>query len=304
MGCTKSNWKRNTAALLFFGTSVLTLGAPASAATIYGITGPNSLVTFDSGAPGSLSAPLAVTGLAAGEALVGIDFRPADGTLFGLGSGSRIYNINQSTGAATQVGADGAFTLSGSAFGFDFNPVPDRIRITSNADQNLRLNPNNGALAATDTPLAFAAADPNAGTNPNVVGSAYTNSFAPSPRTPPPGTLLYGIDSNLDILLTQDPPNNGTLNTVGSLGVDTNDVVGFDISAFGNFGFASLTDDASGFSSLYSIDLATGAATLIGAIGNGLSLTGIAIAQVSEPASLAILASGLAGVFWIRRRAA
>ena len=88
------------------------------------------------------------------------------------------------------------------------------------------LNPVTGALAATDPNLAYAAGDSNAGANPNVVGSAYTNSFS--------GTLtttLYNIDSALDILVTQNPPNNGRLNTVGSLGFNTTNQVGFDIFA-------------------------------------------------------------------------
>ena len=96
-----------------------------------------------------------------------------------------------------------------------------------------RLNPNNGALAATDGTLTYATGDPNAAANPNVVGSAYTNSFNGATTT-----TLYGIDSALDILVTQNPPNAGTLNTVGALGFNTSDAVGFDIFFFGNQAFA------------------------------------------------------------------
>ncbi|MBC7779283.1 MAG: DUF4394 domain-containing protein [Proteobacteria bacterium] len=286
------------------GAIALALSAQASALTLYGITGPNNLISFDSATPGMTSAPLAITGLAAGDSIVGIDVRPANGALFGLGSGSRIYSLNPTTGVATPVGAAGAFALSGTSFGFDFNPVPDRIRVTSNNDQSLRLNPDTGALAATDSMLAFAGTDVNAGTNPNIVGSAYTNSIGPSPRTPPPGTLLYGIDSSLDILVTQDPPNDGILNTVGALGVNTSDQVGFDIFAPGNLAFASLTDGTSGFSSLYSINLTTGAATLIGGIGSGLAVRDIAVAQIPLPGSMALLIAGLAGMLGVYRRKA
>ena len=172
----------------------------AHAAPIYGLTLQNSLFVFDSTTPGTIGGSVAITGLQAGEAVLGIDVRPATGQLYALGSTSRLYVIDPVTGAATQVGSGGAFTLNGAEFGFDFNPTVDRIRVVSDADQNLRLNPNDGTLTATDTALAYASAPPdvNLGANPTVVGSAYTNNF--------PGTLattLYGIDSNLDILLTQ-----------------------------------------------------------------------------------------------------
>jgi len=150
---------------LVFGT--LCAGAPmASAELVTGLTVTNTLVTFDSATPGAVSAPVAITGLGAGEFLVAIDRRPATGQLYGLGSASHLYGINAVTGAATQVGSSGAFTLSGTAFGFDFNPTVDRIRVTSTTTQNLRLNPNDGTLAATDSALAYAAGDPNVGATP------------------------------------------------------------------------------------------------------------------------------------------
>jgi Domain of unknown function (DUF4394) len=199
-----------------------------------------------------------VTGLQPSETLLGLDFRPATGGLYALGSTSRLYILDTTTGAARLVGS-GAFTpaLDGTRFGFDFNPAVDRIRVTSDADQNMRLNPDTGAVAAVDTNLQFAATDPHAGANPNVVGSAYSNNFAGATTT-----VLYDIDSNVDELLIQNPPNSGTLNTVGALGVDTNDDVGFDISGGTGTAYASLSNN------LYMINLQSGVATLIGAIGS------------------------------------
>src|SRR5215204_431048 len=115
-----------------------------------GLTTTNQLVFFDTENPGSPLRIAPVTGLQLGEDLLGIDVRPATGQLYGLGSTSRLYTIDQTTGVATQVGAAGAFLLSGADFGFDFNPVPDRIRVVSDADQNLRLNPNDGSVTALD----------------------------------------------------------------------------------------------------------------------------------------------------------
>src|SRR5262249_11223427 len=160
----------------------------------------------------------------------------------------------------TQVGTT-QFTpaLNGTSFGFDFNPVPDRIRLVSDTDQNLRLNPNDGTVAATDTNLAFAAGDANAAANPNIVGSAYTNNFSAASST-----TLYGIDSNLDVLVMQgsvggapNSPNGGQLTTVGALGVNTTDQVGFDIVGPTGLALASLTPMGGTTSSLYSINLQT-----------------------------------------------
>ena len=97
---------------------------------------------------------------------------------------------------------------------------------------NREINPNNGTLAGTDTTLAYATGDANAAANPNLVAVAYTNSVAGTPST-----TLYGIDSNLDILVRQGSPggapvspNSGQLFTVGPLGVNTANDAGFDIS--------------------------------------------------------------------------
>lgn len=208
----------------------------AQAEPIICLTSSNQLLTFDSATPGTITKTVTITGLAAGENLVGIDFRPGTGRLYGLSSASRLYLINSETGAATAVGSSGAFTLNGTRFGVDFNPTVDRLRVTSDADQNLRLNPIDGTLTGTDMPLQYAAADTHVGANPNVVGSAYTNNFSTAGAT-----ILYGIDSGFDILVIQNPPNGGTLNTVGALGVDTTDNVGFDISGTTGIAYASLT---------------------------------------------------------------
>ena len=245
----------------------------AQAESMVGLTSDNRLIFFDSGSPETVTDTKPIIGLPDGVTLVAIDFRPADGVLYGLGSNSRGYLIDIGTAEAFP-GAANSFVLNGTSFGFDFNPTVDRARITSDADQNLRINPEDGTLAATDAPLQYAATDDNAGSDPNVVGSAYTNN-----RPGTTSTVLYDIDSNLDLLVTQNPPNNGTLNTVGPLGVDTSDNVGFDISGTTGTPYASLT--VGGVTGLYTLDLASGAATIIGQIGTTAVLNGAELIDIS-----------------------
>ena len=250
-----------TLSLLFAVLFVVGL-VDVKAITIFGVNTSNQLVRFDSATPGTVGTPVAITGLQAGETVLGVDFRAANGGLYALGSTSRLYLVNKITGVATQVGASGAFTLNGTDFGFDFNPTVDRIRVVSNTGQNLRLHPDTGVLAATDMPL-------NPGT-PNVNAAGYTNNFAGATTT-----TLYVIDSTLNALYTQVPPNNGTLNLVGLLGVDVSEVNGFDIAPFNGVAYASLT--VGGTARLYTINLGNGLATEVGPIGGGNVLRGLAV---------------------------
>ena len=251
--------------LAICGMSASRLGAEL----IYAVTTTNVLLGFDSATPGTVTTIGAITGLQAGESIVAIDLRPATGQLYGLGSTSRLYTINPATAAATQVGSAGAFTLSGTFFGFDFNPTVDRIRVVSDAEQNLRLNPNDGALTLADSALAFAAGDPNFAQNPSVVGSAYTNNFAGAVTT-----TLYGIDAVANVLVTQNPPNSGTLNTVGLLGAVVTGAVGFDISGVTGTAYASLSQGAA-LNPFFTVNLATGAATLVGNIASAVQILDI-----------------------------
>lgn len=212
----------------------------------YAIDESNNLLIFNVTKTGTPISK-AITGLQNGETILGIDMRPATGQLYALGSTSRLYVLNTSSGAAAAVGtAPFATLLSGTNFGFDFNPTVDRIRCISNTGQNLRLHPETGVIAATDGML-------NPGT-PSVTASAYTNNFAGATTT-----VLYNIDSMTDKLNKQDPPNNGTQVEVGNLGVNTEAANGFDISSRSGMAFAVLK--VGDKSALYSINLTSGAAT-------------------------------------------
>lgn len=289
--------KLTTAISIATVTTVLNAVGVANPAIAIGITGldtQNNLVFFDSSAPSTLTGSVAVSGLQASESLLGIDYRPATGQLFGIGSTSQVYLINQFTGAASQVGSPFSPSAIGNTFGVDFNPVPDRIRVVSNAGQNLRINPNNG-VAITDGTLAYAPTDANADQPPNVAAAAYTNNFAGATST-----TLYVLDTALDILAIQNPPNNGVLNTVGALGINFSNLAGFDISTSGGVNTAF----ASSGSSLYGINLGTGGATLLGGIGNGRNLRDISVTAVPEPTTMIGTLVGGSVLGMLRRRRA
>ncbi|MBL9205407.1 MAG: DUF4394 domain-containing protein [Opitutaceae bacterium] len=226
------------------------------------LIGGTSLATFTVGTP-SAGIPVAVTGLNAGESLVGIDFRPVNRTLVGVTTQSRLVALNSATGAATLLSTLSS-PLSGTAFGVDFNPVPDRLRVISNTGQNFRINVDTGAVT-TDGALAYASDDSGAGRPTSVAGAGYTNSVAGRLATT---TTLYDIDYDRDVLVVQNPPNDGVLRTVGPLGLDTSAVVGFDVFSPG-VAFASLV--VGGSPGLYRINLSTGAATLVNALPAGTS---------------------------------
>jgi Domain of unknown function (DUF4394) len=219
-----------------------------TAPVAYAIDETNNLLVFNFM---NIGTPIskAITGLQTGETILGIDMRPATGQLYALGSSSRLYVLNTSSGAAVAVGTvPFATLLSGTSFGFDFNPTVDRIRCISNTGQNLRLQPETGLIAAIDGVL-------NPGT-PSVTASAYTNNFAGATTT-----VLFNIDSVTDKLSRQDPPNNGTQVEIGALGINVEAVSGFDITSRSGIGYAALK--VGDKSSLYTINLTSGAATKI-----------------------------------------
>ncbi len=278
----------------------------AEAVVAYALTDNNRLLRFDTATPGLPTGVAPIAGRINGEDLVGIDFRPSDNNLYALGEFGTIYTINPNTAFAAAAGtlvADPAdpsnpFTgLQGSRFGFDFNPQADRLRITSDTGQNLRVNASTG-LTITDTNLTYAG---GAGPAPLIVGVAYTNNLPGAPST-----VLYGIDSASTghrLVQFQFSPNAGEVAPVGSLGINNSSLVGFDINSAlggqGNEAFAALQREDLGVSELYTINLTTGTATLVGTIGGGDLIDGLAV-FIPAPGALSLLAFGALAL--IRRR--
>lgn len=273
----------------------------ARAEFLYGLTANNSLVLFDSATPGTVSGPIAVTGLQAGDSLLAIDFRPANMTLYALGQSAggvnTLYAINQYTGAVTQtIALTGTTNLGGTFYGFDFNPVADRLRVVTDAGKNYNINPNTGAVT-TQTALAYVAGDINTGATPFVVAAAYTNNFAGATST-----TLYAIDANGGYLATIIPPGSGQLDTVGTpgselpLGPPTTADASFDISGRTGVAFALLNG-----STLSTINLGTAEATVVGDVGGPGFLVDFSVAAVPAPPAAVLLGIGAVGLAGFRR---
>ncbi|MGI8749432.1 MAG: DUF4394 domain-containing protein [Thermoleophilaceae bacterium] len=236
--------------------TVTALAAPSAASAaeeLAAVTNSNKVLTFASDSPGNLDSAFPIAGLPSGEKIVGIDTRPATGQLYALGKSGRIYVLDPSSGASRAVTGPISPVPSGSYFGFNFNPTVDRIRITSDTRQNLRVDPDTGATAV-DTPLAYAPGQ-GAGATPQVGGVAYTNPV-PTATT----TEQYGLEGARNSLVLVNPPNSGTLSTRGNgLGQELNGPSGFDISA-SNVGWSSYKVNNAGAVNLYRLDLGAGTA--------------------------------------------
>lgn len=285
------------AALPLAATAALTLAtAGAQAITLVGLTSASELARIDT-ANIAGATTTAITGLAAGDRLVGIDQRPADGKLYGVSLSSKLYTVDEMTGAATFVAALSMPVIQANlGYGIDFNPVADfaggsSLRLVSSAGSNFAINAGTGAVGN---------AAGNIGNGYTAV--AYSNSM-PMPTMAPASTALYYIDSNNDTLSVAPTAFNApTITTVGALGVDVLKANGFEIA--NGMGYAALNLDAgtSLATGIYSIDLATGSATLLGTY-NG-TLSGLTVSAVPEPQTLAMLLAGLVAVGALARRRA
>lgn len=260
---------------------------PGTGTIIYAYDALNErLVSFDAATPGTYISDVALSGFnPPKESLTGIDFRLLNGLLYGIRSPAfpgrdRVVTIDISTGVIASVNSTNTFpTLIDPFSGLDFDPVNDSFREVGTTESNRRLNPNDSTLAGNDTTIRYAAGDPNAGANPNLAHTAYTMD------TPSTVSTLYGIDITANTLVRvggingTPSPNNGELTTIGPLGLDPSNFGAMDIQQGTNIVYAALF--LSAVPTLVRIDLTTGAASIIGIIGDGNGIfDGLAISLV------------------------
>jgi hypothetical protein len=251
---------------------------------VLALTSTGRLVSFDRASPETLRHAAAPSGLATGEAIVGIDLRPRDGKLYALTSGARVYTVEPASGAlalVSSLAADAGDTtepftaLSGAVFGIDFNPVVDRLRVVSSTGQNLRINVETGRTF-TDAAIRGAAT--------GLTAAGYDNNHADACRT-----RLFAIDPATDRLVIQDPPNDGTTTAVGGLGVDASGALLDLVTAASGASTAFAVLTTGGTSGLYGINLSTGSASLVGtvALEAGETVRGLATQSPAGPVAQA-----------------
>lgn len=253
------------------------------------LTTAHELIRFNAGQPRRVLERKALSGLAPGDEIVGIDYRVARGVLYALSRQGRLYTVDSSSGRLTPVGQSPAVpNLPAAAVGFDFNPAADRIRVVAGS-LNLRLHPDTGAAVdgdaardgvQPDAALAYAAGDVNHGRAADIVAAAYTYN-----KTDDKLTTNYALDRAHGTLVLQGSregtqpvvsPNSGRLTTVGSLGLGRFADAAFDIADVNGAALAAIRTDGAP-TRLYEIDLASGRARLIGTVADGAPLRGLAI---------------------------
>ena len=239
----------------------------------------NDLLRFNSALPNLLVGQTRISGIARRERVLAIDQRLSNGQVYAITSAGRLYSINPTNAQATPVGNQGDVQFDPRAqYDIDFNPVNGQLRVVNSADQNVRLDAETGAVldfdptaegVQPDVSLAYIAGDAHQGANASVVGLAYVNNVIGAATTTP-----YGIDSNLNTLVRLGSvdgvplaPTGGQIATVGNLGVNVAESVGFDVRTVdtSNTAFATFLSD-NRRDGLYTINLESGAATFLGSL--------------------------------------
>jgi hypothetical protein len=249
------------------------IAPPASAPSqdpgdLYAVTESGRLVSFSSTSPQKVCTSVQFSGQQSGETVLSVDVRPADQGLYALGSTGRLYNLDAASGTLSLKGtlvaalgdSDPYAGIEGTEHGVDFNPGNDLLRIVGDNGFNARvlnLDVANGTTVTTDPDI-----NP---VGPAIGAAAYGNGVA--------GTNIstfYMVDSTSGSLYSLGGLT-GTVTQIGTtLGVGgVSSVGGFDIYGTDNRGLAALSIGSDVNPTLYSVQLNTGVATAVGAIGTG-----------------------------------
>jgi len=272
--------------LLLGSITAISLAQCLSAASLFGVTDGNNLVSFDTSDPSVFLTSAPISGLFQSDGVtpdvnafvVNLSYNPGTGQFFGIDTNANFYRIGLN-GAATLL--NNTFSPSGSDAGFSYDPFSGEFVYADDAAE--RFNLTNAGVATLVGTAAYGLGDPNVATAPQVFGLGIDPAFGSA----------YFLDANLGILAQAIDPDALELFTVGSLGVAVTAFGDLTIDFDGNL-FASLSTD--GLSSgLYSIDETTGAASLIGNFSTGMS-------TITVPEPSAALLGAIGALVLLRRR--
>ena len=89
---------------------------------VVGLVADGSLVCFRDSNTNRLATIGTLTGFDQDTSLIGLDYRPANDTLYGVGNAGGVYTVDASTAAVKLVSRLNQ-PLQGTSFGVDFNPA-------------------------------------------------------------------------------------------------------------------------------------------------------------------------------------
>jgi Domain of unknown function (DUF4394) len=259
---------------------------------IYAVDLANRLILFGTESPTVISRMMEITGLPILKRIVGLDYRPSNGKLYGVGNDSRVYVIDTLTAVATPVGEQFSPKIADFFdihFGMAFEPGTERIRlISAELGMNWSINPDDGAAIMGESPH-YAAGDPHEGATPRIGGLTYVPAGAAAKvsasvarlypgaaRLMPNGPcekLLYALDTDLGQMIQSCDPDDGDWE---SLGPPFNEVISrcaelkFDP---GQNLFADLMRGAEALNSLYSVGPSEASARMSGSISASTAAT-------------------------------
>jgi hypothetical protein len=245
----------------------LWLTAAAARGQIYGIVHDTSeLYTFS-----AADATAQLVGDAGNIFLAGLDFRPADGFLYGFNA-IDLIKVDPRDATATVVGPHGLDSLTEGGFAITPDDVAYGLHRTRSIERELftiDLDTGQGAVVAVLTPASL-----------DINGLAWRNDGK-----------LVGIDRVQNALIAIDPLT-GSSNVVSGLTPSLGSVGG--LAGDGRRGFFTTSSHGlDGTNELYAVDFFTGEHSLVGSLGAAFDVgDGISgLAFIPEPGTSELIAA-------------
>lgn len=259
---------------------------------VWAVTEQHELVQLRAVQPERLLQRRPLTGLASGEAVLGLDFRtrPHGPTLYAWSSAGRLYVLDTASAALRAVSPPAGSGILSSAqlpHGVEVDPVQDQLRVIDATGRNWRVDLDTGIAIDADPArpglqpdgrLVFAQRDWNAEATAQLLASAHSHHGGAS--------TAFAIDRSTGSLVTQGAragarpvvsPNFGRLYTVGPLGLAPLQDAAFDMAPRSQVALAAIRTAPEPRTGLYHINLDNGQARWLGWVGDGTALRGLAI---------------------------